>query len=61
MIIAGYIANRTANFSAEKAIDGALVTLLTVVVFYGVLKLKRLQDEFDARAPAKPPKEAKAA
>jgi len=60
-IIAGYIANRSANFSAEKAIDGFLVALLTFVVFYGVLKLKRLQAEFEAHAPAKPPKEAKAA
>ena len=60
-IIAGYIANRSANFAAEKAIDGFLVALLTLVVFYGVLKLKRLQGEFEARAPAKPPKEAKEA
>ncbi len=60
-IIAGYIANRSANFAAEKAIDGFLVALLTFVVFYGVLKLKRLQGEFEARAPAKPPKEAKEA
>ena len=60
-IIAGYIANRTANFAAEKAIDGFLVALMTIVVFYGVLKLKRLQATYEAHAPAKPPKEAKAA
>ena len=60
-IIAGYIANRTANFAAEKALDGFLVALMTVVVFYGVLKLKRLQAIHEAHAPAKPPKEAKEA
>ena len=59
-IIAGYIANRTANFAAEKALDGFLVALMTLVVFYGVLKLKRLQAIHEAHAPAKPPKEAKA-
>ena len=60
-IIAGYIANRTANFAAEKALDGFLVALMTLVVFYGVLKLKRLQAIYEAHAPAKPPKEAKEA
>ena len=60
-IIAGYIANRSANFAAEKALDGFLVALMTVVVFYGVLKLKSLQSIHEAHAPAKPPKEAKAA
>lgn len=60
-IIAGYVANRTANFAAEKALDGFLVALMTFVVFYGVLKLKRLQAIHEAHAPAKPPKEAKEA
>jgi hypothetical protein len=60
-IIAGYVANRTASFAAEKAIDGFLVALMTIVVFYGVLKLKRLQAAYEAHAPAKPPKEAKEA
>jgi len=60
-IIAGYVANRTANFAAEKAIDGFLVALMTIVVFYGVLKLKRLQAAYEVHAPAKPPKEAKEA
>jgi len=60
-IIAGYIANRTANFAAEKVLDGFLVALMTFVVFYGVLKLKRLQAIHEAHAPAKPPKEAKEA
>lgn len=60
-IIAGYIANRTANFTAERVINGLLVALMAIVVFYGVLKLKRLQAAYEAHAPAKPPKEAKEA
>ena len=32
---------------------------MTVTVFYGVLKLKRLQGIFEANAPVKVPKEGK--
>lgn len=60
-IIAAYIANRTSHFSAEEAFTGFLVILVTVTVFHGVLKLKRLQAIYEAHAPAKPPKEAKVA
>ena len=60
-IIAAYIANRTSHFHAEEAFSGFLVTLMTITVFYGVLKLKRLQAVYEAHAPAKPAKEAKAA
>jgi hypothetical protein len=60
-IIAAYIANRTSHFSAEEAFTGFLVTLMTITVFYGVLKLKRLQAVYEEHAPAKPPKEAKGA
>ncbi|MGV0975108.1 MAG: hypothetical protein ACOYBO_04170 [Azonexus sp.] len=58
-IIAAYIANRTGHFSAEEVFTGFLVMLMTVTVFYGVLKLKSLQEVYEAHAPAKPPKEAK--
>lgn len=58
-IVVAYIANRTANYSLEEAATGFLVVLMTATVFYGVLKLKRLQAEFEAHAPAKLPKEGK--
>jgi hypothetical protein len=58
-IVAAYIANRTGHFSAEEAFTGFLVTLMTATVFYGVLKLKSLQEVYEAHAPAKAPKEAK--
>ena len=58
-IIAAYIANRTGHFSAEEVFTGFLVTLMTATVFYGVLKLKSLQEVYEAHAPAKAPKEAK--
>ncbi|MGB8240699.1 MAG: hypothetical protein WCE66_06695, partial [Azonexus sp.] len=45
-IIAAYIANRTGHFSAEEVFTGFLVTLMTATVFYGVLKLKSLQEVY---------------
>ena len=59
IIVASYLANRAADFGTEKVLAGVLVVLATIIVFYGVLKLKRLQFEYDAHAPSKPPKEAK--
>ena len=58
-IVVAYVANRTANYPVEKLVVGLLVILMTVTVFYGVLKLKRLQGIFEANAPAKAPKEGK--
>ena len=58
-IVIAYVANRTANYPLEKLAVGFLVILMTVTVFYGVLKLKRLQSVFEANAPAKAPKEGK--
>ncbi|MFY9721532.1 MAG: hypothetical protein WAJ82_03270 [Azonexus sp.] len=58
-IIAAYIANRTGHFSAEEVFTGFLVILMTATVFYGVLKLKSLQEVYEAHAPAKAPKETK--
>jgi len=58
-IIANYLANRTGRYSLEEVSSGFLVLLLTAIVFYGVLKLKRLQETYEAHAPAKALKEAK--
>ena len=43
---------------------GLLVVIMATTVFYGVLKLKRMQETYDANCPLKepsPPKEAKPA
>ena len=61
LIIGTYITNRTAHYAAEEAFTGILVVLMTITVFYGVLKLKRTQELYNARVPAKAPKESKAA
>ena len=56
LIIGSYIANRQAAFGAEKVFVGVLVLTMAVTVFYGILKLKRMQATYDAHCPPKPPK-----
>jgi hypothetical protein len=53
LIGAGYIANREAEYGLEKKFSGALVIIMAITVFYGVLKLRRMQASYDARCPAK--------
>ena len=56
LIFAGYIANREAVYSIEKTLDAVLVVTMGLIVLYGVLKLKRMQTDYDARCPPKPAK-----
>jgi len=56
LIVGANTANRHADFRAEKACVGLLVVGLVVLVFYAVLKLKRLQTLYDTHLPSKPPK-----
>jgi hypothetical protein len=58
-IVAGYVANRMANFGVEKAVSGLLVILMLYVVFFGIRKLKAMQADYDARVPVKAAKEGK--
>jgi hypothetical protein len=53
LIVSSYIANRQGAFGAEKKFAGALVVAMAVTVFYGVMKLRRMQAAFDARRPVK--------
>ena len=56
LIVGSNVANRMANYDAEKALVGILVLLLVITVFYGVLKLRQLQELYDTHLPAKAPK-----
>jgi len=56
LIIASYVANRQGNFALEKAMGGLLVLGMAATVFYGVLKLRQMQADYDLRCP---PKESK--
>jgi hypothetical protein len=56
LIFAGYIANREAAYGVEKTLDAVLVVTMGLIVFYGVLRLKQMQTDYDARCPPKAPK-----
>lgn len=56
LIIAAYVANRTGNYGVEKTLSSLLVIGMAITVYYGVLKLRKMQAIYDAR---KPPKDAK--
>jgi hypothetical protein len=57
LIVAAYIANRQASFGDERLIAGALVLAMAATVFYGILKLKRMQATYDANCPQKAAKD----
>ncbi len=56
LIFAGYVANRETEYGIEKASDSILVVAMGLIVFYGVLRLKQMQTDYDTRCPPKPAK-----
>jgi len=56
LIVAAYIYYREGDYPMEKRLASALVIAMVIIVFYGVLRLKRLQANYDARCPEKAPK-----
>lgn len=53
LIIASYIANREGEYAWERRFAGLLVVAMVTTVFYGVLKLRRMQATYDAHCPPK--------
>ena len=56
LIVASYVANRLGEYPWERRLARTLVSILVITVFYGVLKLKRMQAAYDAHVPPKAPK-----
>ena len=56
LIIASYVANRMASYTEERMLVGLLVVIMAITVFYGILKLRRMQMTYDAKCPQKAPK-----
>jgi len=56
LIVASYISYREANYPMERRFAALLVVAMATTVFYGVLKLKRMQATYDAHCPPKAPK-----
>lgn len=56
LIIVSYVGNRQGAYGVEKAFVGLLVVAMAITVFYGVLKLRQMQADYDLRCPPKAPK-----
>jgi hypothetical protein len=56
LIVGSYLANRESQFPWERRLARTLVCIMVITVFYGVLKLKRMQADYDTHVPAKDPK-----
>jgi hypothetical protein len=56
LIVTSYVFYRQEDYALEKKFAGALVIIMVLTVLYGILKLKQMQAEYDARAPQKAPK-----
>jgi hypothetical protein len=53
LIVASYVANRLAMYIEERMLVGALVLTMAVTLYVGIMKLKAMQTDYDARRPAK--------
>ena len=53
LIIVAYAANRLGNFTVERMMGSLLVLGLGILVWYGILRLKNMQADFDRRCPPK--------
>ena len=57
LIIGSYVANRMADYGVERTLVSLLILGMGATVLYGVLKLRAMQLDFDARSPPKEEKE----
>jgi len=53
LIIAGYVANREGAYATERVLTGLLVLGVGGTVLYGILRLRKMQMDYDLRCPAK--------
>ncbi len=53
LIIASYVANREAAYSTERMLTGLLIVAMGATVAYGILTLRKMQTDYDARVPPK--------
>ena len=53
LIVASYILYREGDYPMERRLAATLVIAMAIIVFYGVLKLRRMQATYDAHCPPK--------
>ena len=56
LIVFSYICYREGDYPMERRLGGLLVIAMVIIVFYGVLKLRRMQVAYDKGCPPKAPK-----
>ncbi len=56
LVVAATVANRQGDFGMEQVFAGVLVLGMAATVFYGILRLRRMQADYTARCPPKEPK-----
>lgn len=59
LIVASYVANRLGAYVEERMLSAMLIIVMAVIVFVGVMRLRRMQADYDARAPHKAGKDKK--
>jgi len=53
LIVVAYIANRTSSYDIERAAGSLLVLSMFALVWHGIVKLRRMQADFELREPHK--------
>lgn len=51
LIVGSYVAYRLGNFATERMLASLLVLGLVMVVVYGILRLRSMQEDYDQRCP----------
>jgi len=56
LIVSSYIFYREGDYPMERRLAAVLVIAMVIIVFYGVLKLRRMQANYNRGCPPKVPK-----
>lgn len=57
LIVASYVAYREGAYTLERRFSAILVVVMALTVFYGVVRLRKMQTTYDEHCPPKPPKQ----
>jgi hypothetical protein len=53
LIVASHVANRMALINEEMIFSGLLISSMALITFYGILKLRQMQESYDTNLPPK--------
>lgn len=55
LVVGSYAAYRLGDFATERAVASLMILGLVAIVVYGILRLRRMQEDYDRRCPHKDP------